>query len=374
MMRDAMVEAFIPHIYDNRKFQARGDCEKFTLNETDLPPQICDSLPMMRGEWISNRLRTLGKKKIDFADAIGVPPPRVSDIINGKRIIKGPEISKAANFLECSTEELISALYGTPAETEAVTEKNNGKSGSQLNHHPNRIRQIREYVGFSRAFLGSMIDASENEIEELEKGDIRNQDLIEKIASLFGCIPEYLLLSADDEFSKHPLIIGGKFIPKSKFSKPLLEYSTGIAEVDVRAGVGLGGEALAEYRPDGNGGAVIGDAVRGHWHLPDDYLRVELRAAASDLAIIEVEGDSMTPTLQTGDRVMVNLRARIPSPPGIFALWDGLGVVCKRVEHIQGSDPPLLRIISDNERHTAYERTIDEAHIIGRVVWFARRL
>lgn len=111
-----MVEVFIPHIYDNRKFQAIGDSAKFTLSETDLPPQICDSLPMTQGEWLSSRLRALGKKKIDFGAALGVPPPRVTDIINGKRILKGAEISKAADFLECSPEELVSALYGYVSE------------------------------------------------------------------------------------------------------------------------------------------------------------------------------------------------------------------------------------------------------------------
>ncbi|MCK6442308.1 LexA family transcriptional regulator [Elstera cyanobacteriorum] len=239
----------------------------------------------------------------------------------------------------------------------------------------NRIRQFRERLGLTQAALSVLAHTSQSQIDRLEKGERRlNDEWIERFTRIFACKPGDLFIDEEDDNSGHHTVLGGEFTPRSDALKSQTKSNQGIAEVDVRAGLGLGGEALAEYRPNTNGGVLLGDAVRGHWHLPDDYLRVELRATASDLTIIEVEGDSMAPTLQTGDRVMVNLRARVPSPPGIFALWDGLGVVCKRVEHIQGSDPPLLKIISDNERHSAYERTIEEAHIIGRVVWFARRM
>ena len=56
------------------------------------------------------------------------------------------------------------------------------------------------------------------------------------------------------------------------------------------------------------------------------------------------------------------------------AAMDGLGVVVKRLEHVMGTEPPRLRISSDNDRHQSYERTLDEVNIIGRVVWVARRL
>jgi phage repressor protein C with HTH and peptisase S24 domain len=34
----------------------------------------------------------------------------------------------------------------------------------------------------------------------------------------------------------------------------------------------------------------------------------------------------------------------------------------------------MLRISSENSAYSSYQRRIDEVHIIGRVVWFARRL
>jgi phage repressor protein C with HTH and peptisase S24 domain len=64
---------------------------------------------------------------------------------------------------------------------------------------------------------------------------------------------------------------------------------------------------------------------------------------------------------------------RIAAPPGIFVIWDGMGIVAKRIEHVPRSDPPLVTIKSVNPGYQAYERTADEVNIIGRVVWAAKR-
>lgn len=147
-----------------------------------------------------------------------------------------------------------------------------------------------------------------------------------------------------------------------------------IPEVDVRGGMGGGGIAMALNHTDAHGNTTAIDDVKAQWELPPEYLAHELRVNAAQARIIEVQGDSMDPTLRPGDRVMVHLGDRRPSPPGVFAVWDGFGVVVKRIETIPNSDPPTLRLISDNDRHGAYERTLDEVNIIGRVVWFARRM
>lgn len=59
----------------------------------------------------------------------------------------------------------------------------------------------------------------------------------------------------------------------------------------------------------------------------------------------------MEPTLESGDRVLVSNADRLPSPPGLFTLWDGFGVVVKRIEHLLNSDPLTLSIASDNPKH-----------------------
>lgn len=129
-------------------------------------------------------------------------------------------------------------------------------------------------------------------------------------------------------------------------------------------------------KPAMGGGAVVEDDVPAGqlYHFEKRWIMHNLRADPAMLRIMHVEGDSMTPTLQDGDVVLVDLARRNPTPPGIFVLHDGMGLVAKRLEHIPNSDPPRVRVISDNTSYSPYECTCDEINIIGRVRWFSREL
>lgn len=109
------------------------------------------------------------------------------------------------------------------------------------------------------------------------------------------------------------------------------------------------------------------------WPLPRGYLE-ELGVWNGTLAILHVRGDSMEPTLRSGDRILIDQSDQNISQPGIFVLWDGDGRVVKRVERVYGSEPPKLRLISDNPRHSTYEVYADIVRVIGRAVWAARQL
>ncbi len=135
--------------------------------------------------------------------------------------------------------------------------------------------------------------------------------------------------------------------------------------------------AHASPRPSMGGGAVVEeheDPAGRAYHFRRAWIRHSLKASPSQLRIMHVEGDSMAPTLLDGDTVLVDMARRAPNPPGIFVLDDGMGLVAKRLEHIPNSDPPAVRVISDNGFYSPYERTADEIHIVGRIRWFAREI
>jgi len=136
----------------------------------------------------------------------------------------------------------------------------------------------------------------------------------------------------------------------------------GIPEIDVRASAGPGAfhEGLEETKVT--------------WLFPEPIVRHEFRAPPNELRMITVDGDSMEPLLSSGDRILINTSQRVPVPPGIFVIWDGMGLVAKRVEHIPNSDPPKVLIKSVNPEYQAYERIAEEVNVVGRVVWAARRL
>lgn len=129
------------------------------------------------------------------------------------------------------------------------------------------------------------------------------------------------------------------------------------------------GTSVSEYdaHASAGGGALIeSENIVGEWRFPTQWLRYEL-GVRRELAIITVLGDSMTGTIEDGDKVIVDLAHRAPSPPGIYIVHDGIAQVAKRLECIEGSEPPRVRIISDNGKYKAYERTLAEINIIGRV-------
>lgn len=135
-----------------------------------------------------------------------------------------------------------------------------------------------------------------------------------------------------------------------------------VSEIDVRASAGPGAihEGLEE--------------VKQVWFFPENVIRHEFRARTSDLRMITIDGDSMEPLLASGDRVMIDTSQRVPVPPGIFVIWDGMGLVAKRIEHAPNSDPPLVLIKSVNPEYQTYERSAEEVHVVGRVIWTSRRL
>ncbi|MEH6725027.1 MAG: S24 family peptidase [Hyphomicrobiales bacterium] len=136
------------------------------------------------------------------------------------------------------------------------------------------------------------------------------------------------------------------------------QFST-VTEYDIRASAG-------------DGALTSEENIRSKWPFEPSYISDFLGLSTQDLAIIEVRGDSMEPTLSSGDRVMVHLTDKQISQPGIFIIYDGGGTVIKRVEKIPGQD--RLVLISDNPLHTRYEISGDDVQIVGRVVWAAKRL
>lgn len=128
---------------------------------------------------------------------------------------------------------------------------------------------------------------------------------------------------------------------------------------------------LPSYAGMGGGGSGEGDDAKAL--LPRGLIEDDLRAKPDDLLLIDVRGDSMEPDFQHGDQILVDKRDIDPRQPGAFALWDGDGYVVKLVERMP-RERGVYRIFSANDRYSDYKVSDDEIRIMGRPVWFARRL
>jgi phage repressor protein C with HTH and peptisase S24 domain len=108
--------------------------------------------------------------------------------------------------------------------------------------------------------------------------------------------------------------------------------------------------------------------IIGTWSIPATVVRYHTSAPEAALKIIRIVGDSMEPDYRAGERVMVDTADRLPSPSGVFAVWDGFSEIVKRLELVPYSDPPLVKVMSVNPAYAPRELRLDEMVIHGRVI------
>lgn len=187
------------------------------------------------------------------------------------------------------------------------------------------------------------------------------EDAREALAAFLG-VPEESLRPAKTESAVEPAlpqVVAAASVSAIGGGMPGFSQ---VPELDVRASAGHG----AFHEGD--------EEIKAVWMFPDAVIRHELRARSANLRIITIDGDSMEPLLASGDRVLVDTSQRVPAPSGIFVIWDGLGIVAKRIEHIPTAEPSRIVIKSVNPIYGDYERPTEEVNIIGRVIWAGKKL
>ena len=123
-------------------------------------------------------------------------------------------------------------------------------------------------------------------------------------------------------------------------------------------------------------GASAGPGTLPVQEIPSGTLRFSygwLRQQGLDaraLTVIEVEGDSMEPTLRDGDEILVDRTPR-PLHAGVHVVRLDDVLLVKRLERGRAGS---VRVISDNPAYPSTERAGAEVEVIGRVVWKGGRV
>lgn len=243
----------------------------------------------------------------------------------------------------------------------------NGKnpvSGARVTLHtiaPMKSRLLREIdrriaiLNLDPATTSRKAGLNDSYIRDLGRKDTKEprRSALIKIAKVLGCTVEDLL---------------GE--PPSRGAVPYKKDTVSIYELDVHVAAGMSSsDDVSQLMEAHEEGAVVGTHI-----YPADSFREAYGLNPGRIRIIPVRGTSMEPELWSGQRVMVDIQDKTPSPPGVFVLWDGLGLVLKYVEVIHNSEPLRVRISSSHPAFQPYERMVDEAHINGRVVGVWKRL
>jgi phage repressor protein C with HTH and peptisase S24 domain len=121
----------------------------------------------------------------------------------------------------------------------------------------------------------------------------------------------------------------------------------------------------------GPGGLVDEDRLLGG-ELFDPRLLASLGVREGQSAVLRAQGDSMTPTIQDGDRMLIDERDRSPGARGgIYVLRLDGALMVKRVAKTGDG----IAVTSDNPDFPAIVLPAPDAvDVLGRVVWLSRAL
>lgn len=222
----------------------------------------------------------------------------------------------------------------------------------------------------------------------VERGAVGNWELgggvkmenISRIARQYRVPLDWLAYGQGEKPVPGDFVPGRRYVAPDEESAPRLlsdpaysreHYKSHIAgalpELDVGLGAGDGqiGEVLALPI---NGDAFTGHKVVAEWLLPENFVRSEARASLSNTIVLPVSGDSMLPSFNYGDRVLVDLSQNTFMQDGVYAISDGQTEPrIKRLQYVFNSNPRRVRIISDNPIYSPEEHLLDDVKVIGRV-------
>lgn len=121
-------------------------------------------------------------------------------------------------------------------------------------------------------------------------------------------------------------------------------------------------------------GALVGEeAADGHFGFDERWLRRLASGRPEDLSLIQVDGDSMMPTLSNGDDILVDRGdAGDRLRDGIYVLRRDDSLIVKRIAVDPGGRRVTIK--SDNPDYPSFgDVKLSAITIIGRVVWAGRR-
>lgn len=124
----------------------------------------------------------------------------------------------------------------------------------------------------------------------------------------------------------------------------------------------------------GPGAIVTEELGKPYFAFDERWLKALTPSSSSNLSIVRVEGDSMAPTLNAGDDILVDLGdAGEQLRDGIYVLRIDEALVVKRI----ALNPVGRRVTvqSDNSSYPDWpDCTLSNISPIGRVIWLGRRI
>ena len=127
---------------------------------------------------------------------------------------------------------------------------------------------------------------------------------------------------------------------------------------------------MAEAHLSAGGGAfVLSEEMSDLFAFRKNWLR-RVASSPANVLLMNVQGDSMFPTIQDGDSVLLDTGRKHIYDGNIYALRIDDTIVIKRLSLRPGNK---ILILSDNkDEYQPYEAETKDVHVLGQIIWLAR--
>ena len=201
------------------------------------------------------------------------------------------------------------------------------------------LRGLKSQEDFGKQFSLAQVD-----ISRIERGEVKpTPELLYNICINYGKDFSWILIGKEMPWVAEPIVPYGDFVF--------------ISQVSGRIGAG--------------GGLVPDNTIEMRIAFRRDW--IQRKGSPKNMSLIRVAGDSMEPTLQSGDVVLIDhSRDYVDPHGGIYAIVMEDEIVLKRLQVLYPTRK--IKVISDNSRYQPSEIEPDQIKINGKVIWFGREL
>lgn len=213
-----------------------------------------------------------------------------------------------------------------------------------------RITESRKTKGFTQKYLAGKLNISLPTMNHYETGKrVPGSDFLARLAKIVECNPGWLLSGEGDMQSGYP--------PPS--------HST------------LEGFVLVpRYNIEAFGGSVVqSEQIVDHLAFKTDWVHKELDTDPKNLLLVHSVGDSMEPTIRSGDLLLVDRNKSRMHRDGIYLFHLDDGLMVKRIEWLLDGSVVIRGDNAVVSREQVLATTdLEKLHILGRVVWVGSKI
>ncbi|EJA4992417.1 helix-turn-helix transcriptional regulator [Salmonella enterica] len=213
-----------------------------------------------------------------------------------------------------------------------------------------RLKLSMEKAKINQVTLAEKVGVSQAAIQKLTSGKAKSSKRIVEIASVLGVRPEWL------SDGREPMFVEESYMAKGESDK-LAEDVFRVDVLDLTFSAGPGSFMISEFV----------DVLHAIEFTTEHARSLFGNRSQSDVKVMTVDGDSMCPTIQSGDRLFFDVSVRHFKVDGVYAFVFGQHFHVKRLQ-MQGLQ---LAVLSDNPAYKDWyvtEDNQDQLYIMGKAL------